>query len=173
VLIVKVMSEVAKKAMSEDVRKPHKNRYYFFLNPYEDAAFTRCPKCESPTKLRKIALAIHIEPRQLVFINKLCRYCTKCELIIAKKSKLESLMVSCCERMNPDVVGNDYITVGTVSHKDWLDVKKAAIDNSEAAKHICIFKNILNFELVPGGWYPDNRKRRRIWANKRRLAVRN
>ena len=137
----------------------HKNRYYFFLNPYEDAAFSKCPKCERPTKIRKFTLAIHVEPQQLVFINKICRYCPKCELIITKKSELESLMATCCERMNPEVVGNEYVTVGTMSREDWLDIKKSVIDNSEAAKRICIFKNVLNFELVRGGWYRDEERK--------------
>ena len=34
-------------------------RHYFFLNPYEDAAFTRCPKCETKTMVRKFPLVIH------------------------------------------------------------------------------------------------------------------
>jgi hypothetical protein len=83
--------------MNDKARELHKNRYYFFVNPYNDAAFSKCPKCEDPTKVRKFALAIHIEPQQLVFINKKCRYCTNCELIIAKKSELESLMAACCK----------------------------------------------------------------------------
>ena len=37
----------------------------FFLNPYEDMAFTKCPKCEAKTKVRKFPLVIHIEPTQL------------------------------------------------------------------------------------------------------------
>ena len=49
-------------------------------------------------------------------------YCPKCELIIAKKSELESLMATCCERMNPDVIGNEYVTVGTVSLEVWMDI---------------------------------------------------
>jgi len=63
--------------------KFERRRYYFFLNPYGDAAFTKCPKCESSTKIRKSSLVIHIDPQQLLLLNKKCRYCVKCNLIIA------------------------------------------------------------------------------------------
>ena len=36
-------------------------RFYFFLNPYADMAFTRCPKCEAKTKQRKLPLAVRNE----------------------------------------------------------------------------------------------------------------
>ena len=60
-------------------------RHYFFLNPYEDAAFTRCPKCETKTLIRKFPLVVHIEPQQLFILNKKCRFCPRCDLIIARK----------------------------------------------------------------------------------------
>lgn len=58
-------------------------RYHFFLNPYPDARFTTCPKCRRRTKQRKVPLVIHVDPRNLVSINKTCRYCPACDLLIA------------------------------------------------------------------------------------------
>ena len=75
-----------------------KRRHYFFQNPYEDAAFTRCPKCDGKTKIRKFPLVIHIDPRQLLILNKKCRYCIKCDLIITRKSELEALMTPALEQ---------------------------------------------------------------------------
>ena len=85
-----------------------KRRHYFFLNPYEDAAFTKCPKCDDKTKIRKFPLVIHIDPQQLLLLNKKCRYCVKCDLIIAKKTELESLMTACFEESKPEIRGNNY-----------------------------------------------------------------
>jgi|GEM_PF-7009059 hypothetical protein len=45
-------------------KKKYKEKYYFFPNPYEDCAFTKCPKCETKTKVRKFILLISIEPNQ-------------------------------------------------------------------------------------------------------------
>jgi uncharacterized protein with PIN domain len=69
-----------------------KKRHYFFLNPYEDQAFTRCPKCNGKTKIRKFPLAIHIEPGQIFGLNKHCKYCPVCDLIIGDRSDIEHLM---------------------------------------------------------------------------------
>ena len=49
--------------------EPTKTRHYFFLNPYDDAAFTKCPKCNTKTMARKIPFVIHIEPQQVFVLN--------------------------------------------------------------------------------------------------------
>jgi len=97
--------------------KLNEARHYFFLNPYEDAAFTRCPKCEEKTKIRKHCLLIHIEPKHLFSLNKSCRYCPGCDLIIVKQAELENFLVSICERYAPDIMGNEYLVIGTMDRK--------------------------------------------------------
>jgi hypothetical protein len=131
-----------------------KRRYCFYLNPYQDAAFTRCPRCENKTNLRKFALVIHIEPRQLFVLNKLCRYCTRCELIIARKSELESLMAAAFEQRCPEIVGNEYFVFGTLARQDWLESKKGGLSDAEAVEQAIVFKDVLNFKPV-GGWVLD------------------
>src|SRR5215218_7671086 len=65
-------------------------RYRFFLNPYTDARFTTCPQCGEKTRVRKLPLVIHIDPMQLVALNKTCRYCPRCDLLIAHQDELEA-----------------------------------------------------------------------------------
>jgi len=131
-----------------------KRKYYFFLNPYNDAVFTRCPKCQSKTKILKFPLVIHIDPAQLLFLNKLCRYCPACDLIIAKKSDLESLMAACFEDRNPEIIGNDYLVIGVAGRKDWREGKKGAMPQGEAIERVHIFKDVLHFEPVRPMWIP-------------------
>ena len=50
-------------------------RYRFFLNPYQDARFSKCPQCENKTGQRKLPLFIHIDPKQPLLLNKTCRSC--------------------------------------------------------------------------------------------------
>ncbi|MGB2806715.1 MAG: hypothetical protein WBC22_03175 [Sedimentisphaerales bacterium] len=133
--------------------KSQKTRHYFFLNPYKDCAFTRCPKCETKTKLRKFPLVIHIEPQQLFILNKKCKYCTSCDLIIAKKSELESLMSCKFEEVNPSIVGNAYFVFGTLNRSDWQQHSKTPTDSGTAIDQVSVFKDAWNFEMVPGGWY--------------------
>ena len=99
-------------------------RHYFFLNPYIDSSFTRCPKCESKTKIRKHCLVIHIEPKNLFLLNKSCRYCPSCDLIIVKQADLERLLIAICEKNAPDIIGNEYFVFGTIDRADWKIAQK-------------------------------------------------
>ena len=42
--------------------------HYFWLNPYREMAFTRCPKCEGKTMVRKKRLAIDVLNKTLLLI---------------------------------------------------------------------------------------------------------
>ncbi len=134
-----------------------KRRYRFFLSPYEQYAFTRCPRCEGKTNVRRFPLAIHIEadPIQLFILNKTCRYCTRCELIIAKKSDVESLLAAAFERRRPEIVGNEYFIFGVLEQKDWQQSNKGKLSQGDAVERAIFFKEVLNFEVIPAGWYPD------------------
>ena len=145
---------------SEKKRKPSREkRSYFFLNPYTDAAFTKCPKCENKTKLRKFPLVIHIDPLQLFVLNKKCRFCTGCDLIIVKQAELEALMAAALEPTNPEVIGNEYLVFGTVERRDWKETDKGAIGPSEIMECMYVFKDVWNFELVPAGWYSADKNK--------------
>ena len=137
--------------------KPNKTKHYFFLNPYEDCAFTKCPKCANKTKVRKFPLTIHIEPQQLFFLNKNCKYCTSCDLIIVKKFKIETLMTCQFEKVNPSVVGNKYLIFGTLDRNDWIKYSKNPTDPSKVVDQVYVFKDVLDFEVVGGGWYKDDK----------------
>jgi hypothetical protein len=137
-----------------DTDKPRRE-HYFFLNPYEDAAFTKCPQCERPTKLRKFPLVIHIEPRQLFVLNKTCRYCERCDLIIAKKAEVESLMAAMFAQRRPPIVGNDYFVFGVLERKDWREGNKGRLTQGDAIECVIAFKDVLNFKLILAGWYYD------------------
>jgi len=138
---------------------PQKRRHYFFLNPYEDAAFTKCPKCESKTKIRKFPLVIHIDPQQLFLLNKKCRYCTECDLVIAKKSEVESLMAAAFEQWSPQIVGNNYLVMGVADRKDWQDSREGKRLQSQTIERMIVFKDVWNFELVRAVWYRDSETR--------------
>ena len=134
-------------------KAPNKTKHNFFLNPYEDCAFTKCPKCNNKTKLRKFPLVIHIEPQQLFILNKKCKYCTTCDLIIVKQSRIETLMSCEFEKVNPSVIGNEYMVFGTFSRSDWQKYSKTPTDPCKAIDQVYVFEDVLNFEMVPGGWY--------------------
>ena len=142
---------------SNSIKEQIKTRYYFFLNPYNDVAFTKCPKCNKKTKVRKYPLVIHIEPQQLFFLNKTCKYCPKCDLIIAKKSDVEDLMVRSFEERDPSIIGNNYFVVGTLDRSVWRQHRNTSTEAGKVVDDIYVFKDVKNFELMPN-WYYDPKK---------------
>jgi hypothetical protein len=133
------------KKRSSSAKKPNK-RHKFFLNTYSDCGFTKCPKCDAKTKIRKYPLVIHVEPKQMLLLNKKCKYCPGCDLIIAKKQELESLI--------PPLSQNEYLVMGTLERKDWQEGNKGSLPSSEVINRMYIFKNVWDFEVIPAGWYP-------------------
>ena len=127
-------------------------RHYFFLNPYQDCAFTKCPKCNNKTKVRKYPLVIHIEPAQILNLNKACKYCEKCYLIIAKQSEIEALMTACFENERPEIIGNEYLVIGTLDRSDWKESRDRSITSGDVLEKVYPFKAVLNFEPMPS-WY--------------------
>ena len=127
-------------------RKKPRERHKFFFNTYADCGFTKCPKCDAKTKIRKFPLVIHVEPGQLLLLNKKCKYCPGCDLIIAKKQELESLLPSLGQR--------EYLVMGTMDRKDWHQGNKGFLPPSEVADRMYVFKKVWDFEVIPAGWYP-------------------
>jgi len=95
-------------------------RYGFFLNPYSDVRFvTCCPNCGRPPRQRKLPLAVHVDDWGMVVLNKTCRFCPVCELLIANRDELESLLANLFQRLAPAVIGSHYFVVGTVERQGW------------------------------------------------------
>ena len=127
-----------------------KKRYKFFFNTYPNYAFTKCPKCDTKTKVRKypLVIGIDVEPKQILFFNKKCKYCPSCDLIIAKKQELESLI--------PQLGEIDYLVIGTLDRKDWVQGNKGSLSSAEITERMYIFKTEWEFEIIPAGWYRDD-----------------
>jgi hypothetical protein len=122
-----------------------------FLNPYVDQAFTRCPRCgRAPTKVRKVYLVIFVEPALNLVLNKVCRLCERCSLLIVKRAELEGLMAYAAEQHDPSVIGNDYVAVGTLDRADGRLVKEGKLDGAALLDRINVFREELQFE--PAGW---------------------
>ena len=127
--------------------------YTFFLNPYTDARFTKCPKCSRKTGQKKLPLAIHVDDGCMMVLNKTCRYCPACDLLIARKDEIEAQMAFYFQRAAPEVVGNDYLVVGTVDRADWRRGTEGAVTPQDMIEVLHDFKDVVQFNLV-GGWGP-------------------
>jgi len=130
-------------------------RHDFFLNPYTDVRFSRCPKCEEKTRLRKFPLVIHVEPLNPVIMNKSCRYCPDCDLIIAHQDKIEALLCALFSELEPALIGNDYLVLGTVDRDVWRRGCKTPIPIAESLDYLHFFEHVLLFEPAHYGWMKD------------------
>ncbi len=130
-------------------------RYSFLLNQHPDVRLSKCPECHRPTHLRKFALLVHVDGWGLMALGKTCRYCTRCELIIAHQDELEAELANQFSSVAPEVIGNNYIALGTVDKRIWQrGLQGSGSLLEETLKHTAGFKQHLELKVEPGGWYP-------------------
>jgi hypothetical protein len=112
---------------------------------------------------RKLPLVIHIDPIVTLALNKTCRYCPRCDLLIAHQNDLEHLLASIFSEHNPEIVGNAYVVLGTVDRDVWKSgtkeqgTEQGTVQNVLSVLHD--FKEVVTFK-VTGGWMKDERKSR-------------
>ena len=144
--------------------------YDFILNPYTDARFTRCPGCEQKTRQRKLPLFIHVEPMNPVVLGYTCRYCPDCDLLIAHQDEIEGLLADLFAELDPSIIGNDYLVLGTVERKVWREGLKRPKRIDEMLEHLHDFKEVRTVEYRPAGWYPTAEPEAREERKERRPA---
>ena len=129
-------------------------QYNFIINPYPDMRHTSCPVCGTKTGQKKLPLVIHIEPRQLISLNYTCRYCRACDLLIAHKHEIESLLAEMFLQMDPSMIGNDYLIIGTMDKAAWRRNAKQPATPTEALASIHDFKMVYEeLRMHEQGWF--------------------
>ena len=69
----------------------------------------------------KKPLLVLMRPVKAVSINKTCRYCPDCDILIAHQDELEKLLEQLRSQYFPDFVWEDYLVVGTIERKLWKE----------------------------------------------------
>ena len=133
-------------------------QHRFFLNPYEDSRFTKCPQCLAKTKIRKHPFGIHIDPHVLMTLNMSGPYCPNCDLIILHKDKVETLLVLSFEEHQPEIIGNDYLIVGTLEYDYWRKASKKGGTYKEFLDNLHDFKQVVIFEPMHYVWLPNDKE---------------
>ena len=136
-----------------------KPKYSFIVNPYPDQRLSRCPFCEKKTGQRKIPLLIHIDPLNLVALNYTCRYCQDCDLLIAHKHEVEHLLTDLFLQFDPEVIGNDYLVIGTVERKAWREGLKQSMAVDKMLPYVSEFANYYReLSLTQPGWFLNDQE---------------
>jgi len=149
------MANRKKKATTQLGKQPP--CYRFFLNPYQDMRWTRCPQCENKMHQRKLPLVIHVDPMYLLSLNKTCRYCPHCDLLIAHQDDVEHFLASFFMEQKPEVIGNDYLVIGTLDRAVWKRGTQQPLNLQETLEALHDFKEVITFK-VTGGWMRDEAK---------------
>jgi hypothetical protein len=129
-------------------------QYNFALNPFPDARFSKCPNCEQKTGQRKLPLFIHVDPLNPVALNYTCRYCSRCDLLIAHQHEIEKYLTDLFTQLDPSVIGNDYLILGTMERKAWRENMKHPKPAAEMRANIHDFKSRQTIQSSMGGWFP-------------------
>ncbi len=130
-------------------------RYSFMLNNHAEVRLSRCPKCRKVTHSRKFALVIHIDEWGPMALGKTCRYCSRCEIVMVQRAELEEELAKSFSQMAPQVIGNDYLVLGTMEKKIWREgLDGEAKPLAGMLKHMADFKHQYELDYKPGGWYP-------------------
>lgn len=133
-------------------------RYRFALNQYAETRCSKCPMCSRLTYMRKFPLLIHIDGFGLLVLGKTCRYCPKCEFIIAQQDDLEHFMTEIFSESHPEFVGNQYLVIGTVENKVWQQGMVEPLKIEEIWEHTADLKDHLALHYERRGWAPPDQE---------------
>lgn len=132
--------------------------YRFILNPFEEVRFSICPECSRRTLARKVPLVVHVNPVHPIVFNKKCRYCPDCDLLIVHQDELEALLVASFQERDPEIIGNDYLVLGTMDKSTWRQREKPPLTMGNIPEKLHDFKEYLSLTFIPGGWYPKDKQ---------------
>lgn len=92
--------------------------------------------------------------------GKTCKYCLRCELIMVHQDELEAELARSFSRIAPEVIGNEYMVLGTVEKKVWKSgLNGSGGELTEMLKHIADFKKVYDLHVELGGWVPADGKK--------------
>jgi hypothetical protein len=133
-------------------------KYRFILNPCKDARFSTCPNCPGKTLFRKVLLFIHVQPIYPTTINKSCQYCPKCEILIVHQDELEQTLALTYQKHKPEIIGNEYLVLGTLEPSSWRKREKEPIEFGNVKEHVHDFIEYLEVKYIPAHWGPADEK---------------
>jgi hypothetical protein len=129
-------------------------RYRFILNRHVDLRCSTCPECNGKTLVRKVPLVVAVRPDQIAAINKHCRYCPGCDILIAHQDELEHMLVMTFEKCAPQIIGNQYLVLGTLEPAAWRNREKQGVLVANLPESFHDFKEYLDLEYIPPHWGP-------------------
>ena len=135
-----------------------RSKFNFSLNPYPDLRFSKCPFCGKKTGQRKLPLFVHVDPRNPFFLNYTNRYCSRCDMLIGHKHEIEHHLTKTFQQIAPDIIGNDYMLIGTIEKKTWKANIKDPFPFNEIRNYVHDFKSTETLSMTMEGWFPKDQE---------------
>ncbi len=132
-----------------------KPKYNFFLNKYSFYGATKCTSCDTKTNVRKFPLFISLDKNNIYTLNLSCKFCTRCNLIIAKKDNIDKYISIELEQKGIAFDPDNYFVMGTIDSKTFWRHNKGNASSDELFDNLTPFKKVLDFEIRQAGWYKD------------------
>lgn len=129
-------------------------RYRFILNSHADLRCSTWPEYDGKTLVRKVPLLVAVFPGQMATINKHCRYCPHCDILIAHQDELENMLALTFEKHAPKLIGNEYLVLGTLEPAAWRKREKRGVLVAGLPDNVHDFKKRLELEYIPSHWGP-------------------
>jgi tetratricopeptide (TPR) repeat protein len=124
-------------------------QYDFFLNTYQDTRFTVCPRCNIKTRSRKFSLVVHVDHDYTIIVDKMCRFCYVCGLLVVHQDQLEQQLCNQFAQINPKAIGNAYQVAGTLDRAEWNKAKQEPLSFGQLIEYLHDFKAVVMFQRVP------------------------
>jgi len=71
------------------------------------------------------------------------------------QNELEAELIIGFSQIAPEVIGNEYMVLGTIEKNVWREgLKGVGAEFGEILKHVADFKKVYDLEYQPAGWYP-------------------
>jgi hypothetical protein len=103
---------------------------------------------------RKFPLVIHVDPVSPVSLNKTCRFCPRCDLLIAHRDELEAQLTALFEKHNPRLIGNDYLVLGTLDPDVWERGRQTPLTIQATLDNLHDFVDVLRIQPADEGGRP-------------------
>lgn len=99
-----------------------------------------------PTKQRK----------QLFSLNKSCKFCSNCQLLIVQQSEVETDLEQLTTKLGLSFNPKAYFIFGTIERKYWKQGQQQQLSPQDILALSAPFKDIWDFHIRPAGWYFDD-----------------
>src|SRR6266702_905862 len=79
------------------------------------------------------------------------RFCPNCDLLIAHQDEIEDILSRIFTTLEPEIVGNDYLVIGTVERATWKRTMQNQLPIQDTLDALHDFEEVVSFKPA-WGW---------------------